>query len=67
MVTWLPTFHDMGLIYGVLLPLLVGFPCYVMSPLAFLRNVPVDRARLLYREQVLARRGRYRRRAQVFR
>jgi acyl-CoA synthetase (AMP-forming)/AMP-acid ligase II len=38
MVTWLPTFHDMGLIYGVLLPLLIGFPCYVMSPVTFLRQ-----------------------------
>jgi acyl-CoA synthetase (AMP-forming)/AMP-acid ligase II len=38
MVTWLPMFHDMGLIYGILLPLLVGFRCYLMSPLAFLRR-----------------------------
>ncbi len=38
MVSWLPTFHDMGLIYGVLLPLWVGFPCYLMPPPAFLRK-----------------------------
>jgi len=38
MVTWLPMFHDMGLIYGVLLPLLVGCRCYLISPLAFLRR-----------------------------
>ena len=38
MVTWLPLFHDLGLIYGVLQPLYVGFPCYVMSPTAFLKR-----------------------------
>lgn len=38
MVSWLPTFHDMGLIYGALLPMLVGFPCYLMPPTAFLRR-----------------------------
>jgi acyl-CoA synthetase (AMP-forming)/AMP-acid ligase II/acyl carrier protein len=36
MVTWLPAFHDMGLIYGLLLPLYKGFPCYQMAPAAFL-------------------------------
>jgi acyl-CoA synthetase (AMP-forming)/AMP-acid ligase II/acyl carrier protein len=36
MVTWLPAFHDMGLIYGLLLPLFKGFPCYQMAPAAFL-------------------------------
>ncbi|AUX39888.1 beta-ketoacyl synthase [Sorangium cellulosum] len=36
MVTWLPTFHDMGLIYGLLLPLFIGFPCVLMSPSSFL-------------------------------
>jgi acyl-CoA synthetase (AMP-forming)/AMP-acid ligase II len=38
MVTWLPTFHDMGLIYGVLQPLYKGFPCYMMPPLSFLQQ-----------------------------
>ncbi|MBW4673437.1 MAG: AMP-binding protein [Desmonostoc geniculatum HA4340-LM1] len=38
MVTWLPTFHDMGLIYGMLLPLYKGFPCYMMPPSAFLQR-----------------------------
>jgi acyl transferase domain-containing protein/acyl-CoA synthetase (AMP-forming)/AMP-acid ligase II len=37
-VTWLPTFHDMGLIYGVLQPLYNGIPCYMMSPVAFLQR-----------------------------
>jgi acyl transferase domain-containing protein/acyl-CoA synthetase (AMP-forming)/AMP-acid ligase II/acyl carrier protein len=38
MVSWLPTFHDLGLIYGVLLPLYVGFPSYLMAPAAFLQR-----------------------------
>jgi acyl-CoA synthetase (AMP-forming)/AMP-acid ligase II/acyl carrier protein len=29
---WLPPYHDMGLIGGILQPLYVGFPCYLMSP-----------------------------------
>ncbi|MEL4894157.1 fatty acyl-AMP ligase [Crocosphaera sp. Alani8] len=37
-VTWLPTFHDMGLIYGVLQPLYKGIPCYMMSPATFLQS-----------------------------
>ncbi|MEM9488722.1 MAG: fatty acyl-AMP ligase, partial [Myxococcota bacterium] len=35
-VGWLPMFHDMGLIGNVLQPLYSGFPCTLMSPLAFL-------------------------------
>ncbi len=38
MVTWLPIFHDLGLIYGILTPLYRGFTCYLMSPLAFLQK-----------------------------
>jgi acyl-CoA synthetase (AMP-forming)/AMP-acid ligase II len=37
-VTWLPYFHDYGLIEGLLVPLQNGTPCYVMSPFAFLRR-----------------------------
>ncbi|HEV7672588.1 MAG TPA: SDR family NAD(P)-dependent oxidoreductase [Thermoanaerobaculia bacterium] len=38
MMTWLPTFHDMGLIYGMLQPLYGGFPCVIMSPQDFIKQ-----------------------------
>ena len=34
-VSWLPLFHDMGLIGVVLQALYTGFPCVLMSPVAF--------------------------------
>ncbi|GAB1545491.1 fatty acyl-AMP ligase [Scytonema sp. NUACC21] len=37
-LTWLPTFHDMGLIYGVLEPLYKQCPCYMMPPMSFLKK-----------------------------
>ncbi|MDZ4857894.1 MAG: fatty acyl-AMP ligase [Candidatus Hydrogenedentes bacterium] len=38
LVTWLPAYHDMGLIFGLLYPMYLRWPCYVMSPLAFLQH-----------------------------
>jgi acyl-CoA synthetase (AMP-forming)/AMP-acid ligase II len=37
-VVWLPPYHDMGLIGGVLQPLYNGFPAVSMSPLSFLQH-----------------------------
>jgi amino acid adenylation domain-containing protein len=37
-VIWLPPYHDMGLIGGILEPLYAGFPVVLMSPLAFLEK-----------------------------
>jgi len=38
MLTWLPHHHDMGLFGCLLLPMLVGFPVYQMSPFTFLKR-----------------------------
>jgi acyl-CoA synthetase (AMP-forming)/AMP-acid ligase II/acyl carrier protein len=37
-VSWLPVFHDMGLIAGVLLPIWLGYPTYLMAPTSFIRQ-----------------------------
>src|SRR3954468_10019568 len=37
-VSWLPMYHDMGLIGGVLQPLYVGAFCALMAPVAFLQR-----------------------------
>ncbi|HKU37743.1 MAG TPA: beta-ketoacyl synthase N-terminal-like domain-containing protein, partial [Polyangiales bacterium] len=38
LVTWLPPYHDMGLVGGIFLPLYVGMPTTVIAPDAFLRS-----------------------------
>lgn len=35
-VTWLPTFHDMGLTNGIIQPVFKGGPGYLMPPVSFL-------------------------------
>ncbi len=37
-VIWLPPYHDMGLIGGIIQPLYRGFPAVIMSPAAFLQK-----------------------------
>src|ERR1041384_1559502 len=37
-LSWLPLYHDMGLIGGVLQPLYVGAHCILMSPVSFLQK-----------------------------
>lgn len=38
MVSWIPFFHDMGLVFAVILPLARGFPVVHMAPFAFVRE-----------------------------
>jgi len=38
MVSWLPLFHDMGLIGSVASPMHVGFHCVLLAPATFLKN-----------------------------
>jgi acyl-CoA synthetase (AMP-forming)/AMP-acid ligase II len=38
LVTWLPQFHDMGLVLGMLLPLYSGFRCVAMKPETFVQQ-----------------------------
>ncbi len=40
-LSWLPHFHDLGLVHGILQPLYSGFPGYLMAPMSFLQR-PLD-------------------------
>jgi len=37
-VSWLPAFHDMGLVYGLLTPIYGRIPCVLMPPVVFLQR-----------------------------
>ncbi len=38
LVTWLPATHDLGLVYGRLMPVFIGFRCVFLSPVAFMQR-----------------------------
>lgn len=41
LVSWMPHYHDFGLVYGIIQPLYQGFPCFLMAPAAFMQR-PVE-------------------------
>jgi acyl-CoA synthetase (AMP-forming)/AMP-acid ligase II len=49
--SWLPLYHDMGLIGCVMHPLFLGAPGYLMSPIEFLKS-PVTWLRMISRYRV---------------
>jgi acyl-CoA synthetase (AMP-forming)/AMP-acid ligase II/acyl carrier protein len=54
--SWLPPYHDMGLIGGIISPLLARFPVHLMSPLTFLKK-PMVWLQTISRERVTATAG----------
>lgn len=53
-VSWLPLFHDMGLIGNVLQSMYVGMPCIFLSPLFLSKNLYVGCKLFLVTAQLLA-------------
>ncbi len=49
--TWMPYFHDYGLIDGFIQPIYSGITCYVMSPLTFIKN-PINWLRVISKYKV---------------
>lgn len=37
-ITWMPYFHDYGLVEGLTVPIYNGHSCYVMSPMSFVKQ-----------------------------
>ena len=49
-VSWLPMYHDMGLIGSIMQPMVGGYPCTLMAPTTFLRR-PVRWLQAITRER----------------
>jgi acyl-CoA synthetase (AMP-forming)/AMP-acid ligase II len=55
-LTWMPYFHDYGLVEGITVPLYNGHPCYLMSPFAFIKR-PVQWLRNITKYRVTHSQG----------
>ena len=50
-LNWLPMYHDMGIITGIMHPVHIGFICHLMSPLDFIQD-PLSWLRNISENQV---------------